>query len=97
MTVTQNDPGKPRRRRWWTRQSITTKYLVYFLTLAIVILTLTGSAAVALVEQVSQYAKASIEELGETVKVERGASMVGRRMTMVVAPAKHAARASEKG
>ena len=75
MTVTQNDPGKPRRRRWWTRQSITTKYLVYFLTLATVILALTGSAAVALVEQVSQYAKASIEELGETVAVESSAAL----------------------
>ena len=32
---------------------------------------------------------AIIEELGERVKVERLPSMEGRRMTMVVAPAKH--------
>ncbi len=30
-----------------------------------------------------------IEELGEAVKIERAPSMDGRRMTMVVAPAKH--------
>ena len=30
-----------------------------------------------------------LDEFGETVKVERPPSMEGRRMTMVIAPAKH--------
>ena len=32
---------------------------------------------------------AILENLGDTVKVERAASMEGRRMTMIVAPVKH--------
>ncbi len=36
--------------------------------------------------------KSILDELGETVKVERTPSMEGRRMTMVVAPAKRASR-----
>ena len=37
---------------------------------------------------------AIIEELGDTVRVERYPAMEGRRMTMMVAPVKHASRAS---
>jgi len=70
-----NGSEQPRRRRWWTRRSITTKYLVYILTLAAVILALTSFAAVALVEQVSRSAEDSIVELGETMAVQGSAAL----------------------
>lgn len=39
--------------------------------------------------------QAIIEELGETIKVERHSAMEGRRMTMLVAPVKHGAKAGQ--
>ena len=40
-------------------------------------------------DRASEIFKGIITELGETVKIERSPGMEGRRMTMVVAPAKH--------
>jgi translation initiation factor IF-3 len=40
-------------------------------------------------ERATQIFRSILDELGETVKVERHPAMEGRRMTMVMSPAKH--------